>query len=218
MATRMTPEQRRAVILETAMEVVSTEGYKGLSLREVARRCGMSAPGLMHYFADMPTLLHALLRHRDEIDFEQLKLRLADTHDLRRVLDAVVDYNAAHPRGAQLYAMVQAEALDPAHPARTYFDGRTAQFAVQLRQHVTPAPPEELLDILPAVLDGLQMHWLMDPENFDLRAKWANVADALFARYPVDGSQQPGDAPTTSHRRSDVDREARGPDGAPTPG
>jgi hypothetical protein len=30
-------------------------------------------------------------------------------------------------------------------------------------------------------LDGLQMHWLMEPDTFDLRRQWAIVADALFA-------------------------------------
>ncbi|MFI0961341.1 hypothetical protein ACH4S8_08035 [Streptomyces sp. NPDC021080] len=47
----------------------------------------------------------------------------------------------------------------------------------------TPAPTStELLHVLPAVLDGLQMHWLMDPERFDLRTQWALVADALFTQ------------------------------------
>jgi AcrR family transcriptional regulator len=184
-ATRMTLEQRRAAILETAMEIISEEGYKGLSLREVARRCGMSAPGVMHHFADMPTLLLALLEHRDEIDRVRLSETLADEHDLRTVLDAVVAYNVAHPRAAQLYAMVQAEALDPAHPARRYFEGRTTRWAEQIDRQVAPGASAELINVLPAVLDGLQMHWLMDPENFDLRARWAIVADALFARYPT---------------------------------
>jgi AcrR family transcriptional regulator len=180
-ATRMIPEQRRAAILDTAMEIISEEGYRGLSLREVARRCGMSAPGVMHYFADMPTLLRALLEYRDEFDRVRLTELLEHERDLRRLLDAVVAHNVANPRGAQLYAMVQAEALDPAHPARAYFEGRTARWVEQIQRHVDRAVPAELITVLPAVLDGLQMHWLMDPENFDLREQWAIVADALFA-------------------------------------
>jgi len=40
--------------------------------------------------------------------------------------------------------------------------------------------------VLPAVLDGLQMHWLMDPDSFDLRAQWAVVAgpDPLWGETP----------------------------------
>jgi hypothetical protein len=30
------------------------------------------------------------------------------------------------------------------------------------------------------------MHWLMDQDGFDLRTQWTIVADALFARYPVE--------------------------------
>ncbi|MFG2944480.1 TetR/AcrR family transcriptional regulator [Streptomyces adustus] len=187
MATRMTPEQRRLFILDTAMDVISKEGYKGLSLREIARRCGMSAPGVMHHFPDMPTLLLALLHHRDDVDRTRLQGELEERHqDLRATLDAVVDYNARHPRRAQLYAMVQAEALDPAHPAHAYFDGRNSLYALSMREYTGTEAPAELLHVLPAVLDGLQVHWLMDPEHFDLRTQWAFVADALFARYPVD--------------------------------
>src|SRR5690242_8178354 len=108
MAQRMTPQERRVAILDMAMTIISEAGYRGLSLREVARRCGMSAPGVMHHFPDMPTLLHALLEHRDESDRAELAALLDGNHDLRAVLDAVIDYNAGHPRRAQLYAMVQA--------------------------------------------------------------------------------------------------------------
>jgi AcrR family transcriptional regulator len=186
----MTSERRRLFILDTAMTIISEEGYKGLSLREVARRCGMSAPGVMHHFPDMPTLLLALLERRDEVDRVHLEESLRDQHDLRAVLDTVVDYNASHPRGAQLYAMVQAEALDLAHPARRYFEGRTARFTDVILQQVGADTAPELVAIMPAVLDGLQMHWLMDPASFDLRERWAYVADALFARYAA-----PGDYP-----------------------
>lgn len=180
-------KQRRQYILDAAMEIIFEEGYKGLALREVARRCGMSAPGLMHYFPDMPTLLLAQLQRRDEIDRAELAARLARPSDLRAVLDAVVDYNAAHPRGAQLYAIVHAESLDPSHPARSYFQGRSAgRYGELVRQRLALDVPAELVQALPAVLDGLQMHWLMDPDHFDLRRQWAIVADALFARYPVD--------------------------------
>jgi AcrR family transcriptional regulator len=185
MRTRMDPEQRRLLILDTAMAIVSEEGFKGLSLRAVARRCDMSAPGLMHYYPDMPTLLMALLQRRDEVDTVALGDRIADATDLRTLLDRVVDYNAEHPGPAQMYAMVQAEALDPNHPARAYFESRTSRWSRSVGDLLgSDAVPVELRRILPAVLDGLQMHWLMDPEGFDLRAEWALAADALLARYP----------------------------------
>jgi AcrR family transcriptional regulator len=179
----MTPQQRRQFILDTAMDVIAEVGYKGLSLRELARRCGMSAPGVLHYFPDMPSLLLALLHHRDEIDEDRLADLLAAPKDLRATLDTIVDYNVEHPQQALLYARMQAEALDPGHPARAYFDGRTNRYGEAMRKYVDPDAPAELLRILPAVLDGLQLHWLMDPDNFDLRTQWAVVADALFARY-----------------------------------
>ncbi|MFD9460376.1 hypothetical protein [Streptomyces sp. NPDC060027] len=75
---------------------------------------------------------------------------LSGSRDLRSTLDLVVDYNARHPRRAQLYAMVQAEALDPAHPARAYFDGRSSYYAKTRWECTGTDVPAELLRVLPA--------------------------------------------------------------------
>jgi len=46
------------------------------------------------------------------------------------------------------------------------------------------AEPRELAHALVAVIDGLQLNWLRDPEAFDLRARWASIADPLLAAAP----------------------------------
>ena len=43
------------------------------------------------------------------------------------------------------------------------------------------AEPVELLSQLGAVVDGLQLNWLREPESFDLRERWCAIADPLFA-------------------------------------
>jgi AcrR family transcriptional regulator len=37
-------------ILATAAEIFSIEGYRGTSMSVIARACGMSQTGLLHYF------------------------------------------------------------------------------------------------------------------------------------------------------------------------
>ncbi|PKQ27034.1 MAG: TetR/AcrR family transcriptional regulator [Actinobacteria bacterium HGW-Actinobacteria-4] len=187
MAERLAPEVRRLRILETAMDYIAEEGYRGLTLRGLARRCGMSAPGLMHYFADMPTLLMAVLDHRDAKDqaavAEQVEADRPTLASMREVADRIVDRMASNPQGARLFAMVQAESLDPKHPAHHYFLERGHRAASEFAARMGPDVPDAKARALRfmAILDGLQLSWLRDPDGFDIRAHWAAIAPGLFA-------------------------------------
>lgn len=181
MTDRLAPSMRRRQILTTAMSVVAQEGYRGLTLRAFARHCGMTAPGLLHYFNGMPEILVAALQWRDEYDQAELGAMLQSAETLREALDTVVRYNAARPERARFYAVVQAEAIDPAHPAHDFFRERATRLARLLTQHEGGAPSEEaFVRRLLAVLDGLQTHWLLDPGGLDLITNWKAIADALL--------------------------------------
>ncbi|MFC5748124.1 TetR/AcrR family transcriptional regulator [Actinomadura rugatobispora] len=180
MTDRLAPALRRRHILTTAMKVIAQEGYCGLTLRAFAGHCGMTAPGLLHYFSGMPEILVAALRLRDESDRAELAAMLASTRTLREALDTVVGYNAARPERARFYAVVQAEAIDPEHPAHDFFRERPTELARLLARSDTTAGDEALVRHVLAVLDGLQTHWLLDPDTFSLTDAWTTVADALL--------------------------------------
>ncbi|MDN4480292.1 TetR/AcrR family transcriptional regulator [Demequina muriae] len=179
MAERLAPEVRRERILDTALAIIDAEGHRGLSMAEVARRCGMSAPGVMHYFPDLPTLLVALVRRRDERDTAGFVAALPPTADARTVLDAIVANIVARPRAAQLFAMVGADALDPAHPGHEYFRDRADRLAAQLATWLGDQDHDRARRVF-AAMDGLQAHFLRDPEHFDLIGQWRAMADALL--------------------------------------
>ena len=68
MAQRLPPQVRRERILDTAVEMVAQQGYRGLTMKAVAERCGLTAPAVTYYFKDMQALLIAVLRRRDALD------------------------------------------------------------------------------------------------------------------------------------------------------
>ena len=181
MAERLDPEVRRARIMDTAMEVISEEGYRGLSMRALAKRCGMSAPGLMHYFPDLPTLLIAVLELRDERDGQAVDQAIQVQPGARAMMDSIIDRMVANPQGAQLFAMLEAEAIDPNHPAHQYFLDRTQRVMRDIAGPLSEEfdQPEQEARRLMAVLDGLQLSWLRDPDGFDLRTEWKALADRL---------------------------------------
>ncbi|GIG53909.1 TetR/AcrR family transcriptional regulator [Demequina activiva] len=183
MARRLKPEVRRARILDTAMAIIDASGHRGLTMASLARACDLSTPGLLHYYPDIDTLLVAVVEHRDERDVAALNSAARGPDGdlpVRAVLDAIVDNIAARPRAALLFASVQADALDPAHPGHVFFRERAERLAHWLAAHLGGPDAEPLAHRLFAAMDGLQLHYLRDPEGFDLRAQWAAVADGLL--------------------------------------
>lgn len=183
MAERMSPADRRCQILETAMAIIDRDGHRDLTMRALARECGMTAPGVMHYFPNMAILVTAVVEYRDNRDTGNYASFAITPGLARRILDSVVDNIVARPKAAELFAMVQAQAIDPTHPGHEYFKNR-AQLIVDQFVPILGleyAEPEELIGQIVSIVDGLQLNWLRDPTSFDLRARWKAIADPLFA-------------------------------------
>lgn len=53
--------ETKVEIKETARQLLAENGTSGLSLRAIAKRMGMSAPGLYHYFGSINDLITALI-------------------------------------------------------------------------------------------------------------------------------------------------------------
>jgi AcrR family transcriptional regulator len=169
---------RRQEILAAAFEVFSTSGYRAGSLKDVADKVGLSQAGLLHHFPSKEALLEALLTLRDEDSFERLGTADAKGMDLLRSVVELTRYNTTIPGLVSLYCVLSAEATDPEHPAHEYFLRRYAwvrdifsqaftevRDQGQLRPGVRPlAATRQLI----ALMDGLQVQWLLDKESVDM--------------------------------------------------
>ena len=61
---RLTPEQRRAQILEAATTLVARHGFYGVSLQDVATEVGITQAGLLHHVGSKEGLLELLVSQR----------------------------------------------------------------------------------------------------------------------------------------------------------
>ncbi|MCA1221501.1 TetR/AcrR family transcriptional regulator [Streptomyces sp. 8L] len=160
-------EVKRAEILEAALDIFATEGYRGTSLRKVAARCDLSLPGLMHYFDSKEDLLTEVLRARDETERTR--------HPDYRVPEDPVDTmrtGARTPGLVELFVSLAASAGDPGHPAHEFFPERYEALRAAVTRYVrsaldagrlaTDIPAERLAVVLLAVADGVQLQWLAD--------------------------------------------------------
>lgn len=178
--TRSRGADRRASIVRAAFEVIAERGYRGTSLAAVADRVGLTQQGLMHYFPTKEDLLTAVLQTRDEWDL--LHFGHAPPGDPSAMtvnqLAELVDYNATRPGIARTYTVLAADSVTEDHPAREYFQDRYARvragMAEMLDRHRDELPPgatpDQLAPLAIAVLDGLQLQWLLSPEEVDVPA------------------------------------------------
>jgi AcrR family transcriptional regulator len=56
-------ERSRALILETALELFSHQGYRATSIRDIAAKADVSTGSVYHHFKDKEELFDTLLRH-----------------------------------------------------------------------------------------------------------------------------------------------------------
>jgi AcrR family transcriptional regulator len=167
-------EARRKEIVSTAQDLIVRKGYRDLSLREVARECGMSAPGLIHHFPTLDSLLEAVLEHRDETDIAAITVGDPD-RTLAEVIDSAISYYAERPDDQRTFDALETEALDPQHPAHEWFVKRNDQVTESLRPLLEKefADPETALRLLRYLLDGMRLNRSRNPDqpNFAVEAR-----------------------------------------------
>jgi AcrR family transcriptional regulator len=156
--------ERRRTILATALEVFAESGFRGASIREIAARVGMTDTGVLHHFGGKGKLLLEVVKQKEDEDAGTLR----DPY-----LRDLVARNGERRGTVRLFTTLSAESTDPEHPAHEHFVNRYAQVrklvAERLGGETTAGrlppsiDPELAARITVAVMDGLQIQWLLDP-------------------------------------------------------
>lgn len=186
-----TGRARREQIVGSAAQLFARVGYRSATIPQIAEHVGISRTGLLHHFPTKETLLAAVLALRDAEDIAFL----ADDENTLGTLDRLVDLarrNTQQPHLVALFAVLSAEAGDPEHPAHDYFVGRyeraRARLVVLLRRAdeagllADGVDPAGEATSLVALMDGLQVQWLLAPDRVDMPALLAQRLDSLVRR------------------------------------
>lgn len=176
-----TGRARRERIIEAATALFARVGFNSATMLEVAQACEISRAGLAHHFATKAALMEAVLETRDHEDRERFRRNGSRRSDGLGILRGMVDlarHNSEVGGIIALYAVLSAEAADPAHPAHDYFVRRyerirsgtakalrDAGAAGYLAAHVDE---ERAAAELTALMDGLQLQWLLNPASVDM--------------------------------------------------
>ena len=198
-------------VLSAAVALLSEEGYRGASLASIAAAADLTQQGVLHYFPSKEALLLSLLEEKYHEDGRRLSNSL--DHEglgILRALESLVAHNTARPDMVKLFSALVAESLSLRHPAHHYFvrryrkvrermlrSLRVGQRSGEIRDDVDL---DRLVPAIVAVMDGLQIQWLLEPEvdmaaSFGLfvelleRALCRTGADAVPSHPEVDGER-----------------------------
>jgi len=108
----MTPEDRRAAIVDAALSVIIRQGIAATSVRDVAREMGTSSGLIHHYFASMDELLAEAF---ERVAAEELAVTVAALDTARDPVGRLANFFSNYTRvdedwGVQLWLDVWADA------------------------------------------------------------------------------------------------------------
>jgi len=191
---RKATAERRAEILRAAARTFGTKGYKTGSLAEVAEQVGITHAGVLHHFGSKEQLLVEVLEFRDKEDVQELEgQHIPDGIELFHHLVRTVRANELRPGIVQGYTVLTGESVTENHPARQWVTHRfevlrgEIMHAIQVvgGPSVTDDDARRAASAIIALMDGLQVQWLLDPEDVHLaEATRAGIAAILRATCP----------------------------------
>ena len=165
---------RRQQIVDTALDQFAEHGVDGASLRVLGEAIGVSTATLGHYFASRDELLVEVYRAH-----EQRRTGWDQPGSLLEAIAETAEKNVSVPGLVRLYATLVADALQESPPATTDFvrdrfrelrgllEGRIRD-AQQRGAMPDAVEPADAAALVIAASDGLQLQWLLDPEEIDM--------------------------------------------------
>lgn len=195
-APRRTQAERtrasREKIIRSATETFAQKGFRGAKMADIAKAANLTEPGLLHHFPSKTHLLMEVLKECDRIDSERMRATLQQNgnHLLEASIE-LVEHNQTVPGLVQLFNLLLAESISADHPAHEFFIERYQREREHWVQAITQAQQNgevradisaETLAILTfAMMDGLQVQWLMEPEKIDMSELYRVMMEMLRA-------------------------------------
>jgi AcrR family transcriptional regulator len=185
--------RRRREIIESASRIFAAHGFNSGTLREIAKEVGVTPAALARHFDSKEGLLSAVLENWDA---EAAARNPGDVRGLAhfiRIRDTV-SYNQANRGLIELFLTLSGESTNPTHPARKFIQERYRRVAdrnAQLLRDARDAGEVLWMDdetiaaevrMLSAMMDGIQLQWLIDPE-IDLVGIFSYALSGILERW-----------------------------------
>lgn len=163
------PDQRRAEVVDAAFRLLAREGVESLSMRRVAKEAGCTIGLLNHWFASKDHLMDAALGRAASTAIERCTAILQNPDGtLEKLVSEFLPLDGT--RTDELRVWLAFWALSIGRPElkdlhRKRAHGIRQQLKGEARKMADTAPSLTLfVDVLMALLDGITVNALVDPE------------------------------------------------------
>ncbi len=183
-------QKRRRQIIDTARQVMISEGPNNLVLRDVAEKIGITHGNLQYYFPTKNDLLVALFDEELEKYTGSLKAAVAATSTRQGRLDAIIDAGIAELGKPETALWRAAMALVDHSPElaailkkeNDLYEEVVAEELKSISPHLSSQRRKHIARIIHAILDGLGIQFTYeDPTGPEMRALASEIKVALFA-------------------------------------
>ncbi|MEW5977807.1 MAG: TetR/AcrR family transcriptional regulator [Acidobacteriota bacterium] len=124
--TRLSSQQRRSQILQTAIKLFAERGFRGTTTRELANAAGVTEPVLYQHFKTKRDLYGAIIERKSQEGQEKFESRLApylargdDVGYFRTLAELILEHFAEDPAFARLFLF---SALERHELARLFYE------------------------------------------------------------------------------------------------
>jgi AcrR family transcriptional regulator len=166
-------ERTRALILESALELLRTNGYEKTTMRAIAKRAGVSLGNAYHYFGSKEHLIQAFYQRTHEEHLKATRSALEEETTLMARLLTVMKLKISTLEPYHEFAGVLFKtAADPRSPLNPFADESApvrqdairlfAQLVEQTRMRIPPDLRAELPYLLWLYHMGVILFWIHD--------------------------------------------------------
>ena len=147
--TRKSPQERRAEVLDAAVQLISERGFNGISIQDVADRVGISKQGVLRYVGSKDNMLAMVFNEyygqtgTPEDFFASGMPGSNPTAPLfPAYLRYLVKHNSRRRMMVQLFTVLSAESLNPDHPLHDEFMERMDNIWAHYSRYPWLVPPQ----------------------------------------------------------------------------
>ena len=137
---RLTGQERRAAIIDTAINLFAENGFRGVTTRELAQAVGVSEPVLYQHFPSKRDLYNAIIETIVEKsapsfgDCPNIPPTLGDNREFFiAVASAIIDWHERHPAYLRLLIF---SALEGHEFSELFFERHSVHFLNALADHI----------------------------------------------------------------------------------
>ena len=127
-------------IIETSRDIFLKEGFKGFSMRSLAKRLGMSQSNLYNYWSSKRELWFDIIKNDFE-EFEEALVNIATEHQenivelLENIAKYYFDFAKTNYKRYQMMFILPPPPSESKGPAELEFEPQTIQFLVDILKH-----------------------------------------------------------------------------------